>query len=297
MTTLYITGDKIGTFERAVFSGNNENAALAFPGSKQPAALGDASDTFRIEVRQTNGAEEARNGQFWDVYDADGKLLFANMNPKIDEFQGRAGSSHHVIFSDQKVVIDIHGLTNVYNNRNDDKGRLSFKCLQQAPCFLEWTEIELSSGKGMPVERLEIDAMLMAYGMETFEPYPVIRHITSHLVSEPLYEINDLIVTGQHRILFTNDKGETGLIRAKHHPGAVQRTYYKPQRVYSVFTDRQCVLMADGVWAASSKPGPELLKLVGPAEEAKLTEVLGDLDAYCADAPYPDMNKRGEIKK
>lgn len=291
MTTLYITGDKIGTFERAVFSGNNENAALAFPGSKQPAALGSASDNFRIEVRQTNEAEEAQNGQFWDVYDADGKLLFANMNPKIDEFQGRAGSSHHVIFSDQKVVIDIHGLTNVYNNRNDDKGRLQFKCLQQAPCFLAGTDIGVEEGV-IFVQDLVKGDMVVTDGKHAAR----VVHITSHLVSEPLYEIDGLIVTGQHRILYTKN-GVTGLIRAKHHPDAVERVYAKPQRVYSVFTDRQCVLMANGVWAASSKPGPELLKLVGPAEEAKLTEVLSDLAAYCADAPYPDMNKRGEIKQ
>lgn len=296
MTTLYITGDKIGQYGHATFTGNGALAALTLTGVRP---LGTKNDIFRIEVRQTNGATAFGNGQFVDVYDEDGKLLFSNMNPKHDEYQGRAGSTTHQLFSDQRVIIDIHGVgfgIEGYNLLNDDKGRLPFKCLQQAPCFLEGTLIQAIAGD-VPVEYLKAGDMLMSDRMETFEPYPVVRHITSHLVSEPLYEINGLIVTGQHRILFTNDKGETGLIRAKHHPAAVERVYDKPQRVYSVFTDRQCVLMANGVWAASSKPGPELLKLVGPAEEAKLTEVLGDLAAYCADAPYPDMNKRGEIKE
>lgn len=293
MTTLYITGDKIGQYGHATFSGNGPLAALTLTGVRP---LGTKNDIFRIEVRQTNGVQEFGNGQFVDVYDAKDKLLFSNMNPKHDEYQGRAGSTSHQLFSDQRVIIDIHGVgfgIEGYNLLNDDKGRLPFKCLQQAPCFLEGTEIKTAHFGSLAVEDLLEEDVLDCgeYGLH------VIAYITSHLTSEPLYEINGLIVTGQHRILFTNDKGETGLIRAKHHPAAVERVYDKPQCVYSVFTDRQCVLMADGVWAASSKPGPELLKLVGPAEEAKLTEVLGDLDAYCADAPYPDMNKRGEIKQ
>lgn len=292
MTTLYITGDKIGTFERAVFNGNGALAALTLTGVRP---LGGKNDIFRIEVRQPNGATEFGNGQFVDVYDDKGKLLFSNMNPKHDEFQGRAGSTTHQLFSDQRVIIDIHGVgfgIEGYNLLNDDNGRLAFKSLQQAPCFLEGTLVHSLWGDIIAVEKLTVDDVVVAVDGNIH----VIRHITSHLVSEPLHEINGLIVTGQHRILFTNDKGQTGLIRAKHHPQAHEAIFGKPQRVYSVFTDRQCVLMANGVWAASSKPGPELLKLVGPAEEAKLTEVLGDLAAYCADAPYPDMNKRGEIK-
>lgn len=162
---------------------------------------------------------------------------------------------------------------------------------QPVPCFLEGTEIECMTYGPVRVENL-----CKGVDLDGPEGWATVRHITSHLTSEPLYEINGLIVTGQHRILHTNAKGETGLIRAKHHPDAVQRTYDKPQLVYSVFTDRQCVLMANGVWAASSKPGLELLKLVGAKVESELTDVLGDLPTYCANVPYPDMNKGGEVK-
>lgn len=288
-TTIYLTGRQIGQYGQEHFTGNGPLASLTLTGVRP---LGDKNDIFKVVIEQTNGADTFGNGQFVSVYDEKGKLLFGRMNPKHDEFQGRAASTTHQVFSDQNVVIDLHGVgfgIEGYNLLNDDGGRLPFKCFQQAPCFLEGTLIWTVKG-GTYVEDMKAGDEV-----HTYDSSESVRYVTSHLVSEPMYEVFGLVVTGQHRIAYTNADGVDGLIAAKHHPEA-RVLPDDPQRVYSVFTDRHCILNADGVWCESSYPGPELRKLIGPEATGQLTDVLGDLDDYCAHPAAPFLNKHGRVK-
>lgn len=300
MTTITfpISGDRIAGYQTEIASGNGILASATVLDLRPFTSR----DVFTVKVEQTNGADGFRNGQFVTIYDKNGDILrnqvtgqlMERMNPRGDEFQDRAGSSHHQIFSDQNVLIDLYGVRSGlmnYNLLNDDGGRLPFKCFQQAPCFLEGTEILLHNGYTVEVEHVGVGRKIW-----TKDGYADVVYVTSHLVNEPLYEINGLITTGQHRILYTNDKGQVGLIRAKHHPQAHETIFDKPQRVYSIFTDRHCILNADGVWCESSYPGPELRKLIGPDATAELTDVLGDLDDYCAHPAAPFLNKHGRVK-
>jgi hypothetical protein len=100
--TLFFRGDQIATYGRLASGGNAEGVRVTMFGVE---TLGGPKDFFRVVVRQVNdGGDRFLNGQFVDVYDMDDNRVFSNMSPRHDEFQGRASSAGHQIFSGSKVL-------------------------------------------------------------------------------------------------------------------------------------------------------------------------------------------------
>lgn len=277
--TLYLTGDKIAKYDSLTFTGNNDQSVLTLNGAQ---ALGTHLDVFRIEVRQHNGAEAFQNGQWVAIYNPRGELVAEWMNPRHDEYQQRAASNHHQVFTDQRIVFDLDGTFGPYDGPRG--GKLPFKGLMSAPCFLIGTVID-----GVPVEHIRAGDTLMSSAGRV-----EVRYVKRHTTTDGMFMCREtgLIVTGQHRIFFKD-----GLVRAKQHPFFDPFHHGKAHEVVSIFTERHCILIADGCAAESSFPGPMLRQLLGPKETERMTAALGDLDAYCANKAAPFLNAQFQVMK
>ncbi len=80
--------------------------------------LGAADRTFRVVVRQVNpGETHFSNGQFVDIYawpetDPPERPLVRNLNPQHDQYQGRASSGGHEIFTNPaKILFQVDGVS------------------------------------------------------------------------------------------------------------------------------------------------------------------------------------------
>jgi len=111
---LFLTGDEIGTFTSLSSKGNSNGVQVSLSGVEP---LGTIHDVFKLVITQTNGGTEFANGQFVAVYsypesDPPEPPLYSGLNPQHDQFQGRASSAEHQIFTNPaKIVIDLNGVT------------------------------------------------------------------------------------------------------------------------------------------------------------------------------------------
>ncbi|ROT97985.1 Hint domain-containing protein [Histidinibacterium lentulum] len=159
MIELFLTGDQLGTYSSVSSSGNSNGISVTLAGV-QP--LGTSSDVFRVVVRQVNaGQTEFSNGQFVDIYawpdsTPPGPPLYSSLNPQHDQFQGRASSAEHQIFtSPARIVFDVNGVTSgtmqygpgLHPPREE---KLSFEAFPSDPpvfpCFAAGTLIETATG-------------------------------------------------------------------------------------------------------------------------------------------------------
>lgn len=121
MVTLYLRGDQIATYAGLSAGGNGDAMQVTLTGV---APLGAATDIFRVVVTQVGpGQTTFLNGQFVAIFphpdtDPPAPPLFVGLNPQHDQFQGRASSDIHQIFtSPAAIVFDVNGLaagTKVY---------------------------------------------------------------------------------------------------------------------------------------------------------------------------------------
>lgn len=163
---LFATGDQIATYASLSSSGNANGVQVELF-DVEP--LGSPTDVFRIEVRQVNAGQSTfQNGQMVDIYawpesDPPGPPLFSNLNPQADQFQGRASSSDHQVFtSPSNIVFDVNGLepgTVQYGPGREPPRdeQLSFDAFPSeppfVPCFAAGTLIEAEDG-ARPIETL-----------------------------------------------------------------------------------------------------------------------------------------------
>ncbi len=114
---LFFRGDQIASFtdyEQKGGYGNGVQVDLTGVNT-----LGGPEDIFRVVVRQVNpGQSFFQYGQFVDIYawpdpepPEQPVPIYFGMNPRNDEFQGRASSSGHMIFTGAKVVFYVGGIT------------------------------------------------------------------------------------------------------------------------------------------------------------------------------------------
>lgn len=305
--TLYLTGNQIGTYTGISSNGNNEGIKVYLDGV---APLGDATEVFRVVIRQTNGQSEFRNGQFVDIYtwsptDTVGTLLYSSLNPRDDEFQGRASSTEHNIFridQDTGIVIDLNGISSTelrYGPGGLDlprNGRLPFDAFPSTPphvpCFVAGTMIDTASGPraietlrpGDLVRTLDHGLQPLRWigtrtvsGMGHFAP---VRIAASALGND-----DDLQVSQQHRMLLRGWRAElmTGaaevFVAAKHLVnGDTIRLNPAPTVTYThIAFDAHEIVLAAGIPSESLFLGPVALDALGPAARGELLAIFPEL--------------------
>jgi hypothetical protein len=154
MLELYLYGNQIGTYTGLTSSGNANGVRVNLTGV-QP--LGSATQVYRIVVTQVSpGQTTFRNGQQVAIYTwPDNVLVTSGLNPQHDQFQGRASSGTHQIFTNQRYFIDLNGITGptVQYGPGANPPRaedLPFSALMQTPppvpCFVAGTLIACLDG-------------------------------------------------------------------------------------------------------------------------------------------------------
>ncbi len=282
MIELYLRGDQIATFTGLSSSGNANGVKVTLTGV-QP--LGTASDTFRVVVTQVGPGQTAfLNGQMvaihaWPDSDPPAPPLFSGLNPQHDQFQGRASSDGHTIFtSPAQVVFDVAGLaagTKQYGpgvNPPRDQ-QLPFAAFPgeppAIPCFAAGTRMATPDGP-RPVERLRAGELVVTLdggprplrwvggatvaGIGPFAP----------VVFAPgaLGNVRPLVLSALHRVLIDDWRaqlyfGEDAVLVAARHlvgwPGVVRRMVPRITYVHLLF-ERHEIVLAEGVRCESLHP-------------------------------------------
>jgi hypothetical protein len=278
--TLFFRGDQIATFSGLTSGGNADDMRVTLFGVE---TLGGPEDVFRVVVRQVNdGDDRFLNGQLVDVYDMDDNLIFSDMSPGHDEFQGRASSTEHQVFSGSNVLFSVDPIVRDANDVVQfgpglDPPRdtqLSFDAFPTVvPCFVEGTRIATPDGE-VPVEALRPGDLVLTRDRG---PQPVRwvgrRAVPGRGVMAPvevgagrLGARRPLLVSPQHRLLIRDSRAELlfgvaevlapalGLV-----DGTTVRRRAMPRVVYvHLLLDRHEILLAEGCAAESLLPGMRL---------------------------------------
>jgi len=300
---LYVTGDEIGTYSGNSMSGNSNGVKLKLF-DVEP--LGAPDEVFRIVITQTNGADSFQNGQFVSVYahpDDGSGPLFESLNPQHDQFQGRASSSEHQIFtSPDNIVIDINGLTEgtmqygpgLYPLRSE---KLPFSNLSDdppsLPCFTAGTRIATPGGPraiedlrvGDRVSTADHGAQVIRWigarqvaGTGAFAP---IRFDTGAIGNQ-----RPLRVSPQHRMLISGWRAEIlfgqseVLVAAKHlvNDRAIRPDPCATVTYLHMIFDRHEVVFAEGVPTESLHLGTVAMGGLDRAARAEVLSLFPELD-------------------
>lgn len=306
--TIYLTGDQIATFTALSATGNNDGMKVELGGVT---TLGSSTDIFRIVIRQVNSGQSAfTNGQFVDIYtwsesDTAGTLLYANLNPQHDQFQGRASSTQHNIFTtggNTGLVFDVNGITtpdlrygpgglNLPRN-----GQLPFNAFPgtppPVPCFVAGTLIDTASGPraietlrpGDLVRTLDHGLQPLRWigtrtvsGMGHFAPV--------RIAAGAMGNNDDLQVSQQHRMLLRGWRAElmTGaaevFVAAKHLVnGDTIRLDPAPTVTYAhIAFDAHEIVLSAGIPSESLFLGPVALDALGAAARGELLAIFPEL--------------------
>ena len=110
MLELFLFGDQIATYTGVTSSGNANGTQVALSGVQ---TLGASTDVFRVVVRQINAGQDGfQNGQRVDIHSwPDNTLIVQDLNPQHDQFQGRASSGSHQIFTNANYAFDLGGFS------------------------------------------------------------------------------------------------------------------------------------------------------------------------------------------
>lgn len=301
---IFATGDEIGTYSSPSSSGNSNGTRVTLQGVEP---LGSATDVFRIVIRQVNSGDDLfTNGQFVDIYawpdtDPPSPPIYSSLNPQHDQFQGRASSAEHQIFTGTNIVFDVNGVTEGtmqygpgFNPPRDQQ--LSFDTFSPDPpvfpCFAAGTLIEAQGGP-RPVETLSVGDLVLTADND-FQPIRWIGqravigrgNMTPILIrAGALGNYRDLLVSPQHRMLIADWRAEMYfakpqvLVAAKH---LVNGTTIRPaprDRITYVHLafDRHEVIYAEGCPSESLHLAAESLITLGPRALAELQQIFPDL--------------------
>lgn len=258
-------------------------------------------------IRQVNaGASDFLNGQRVDIYafpdtTTPPEPLFRDLNPQHDQFQGRASSGEHQIFTNQNVFFDVDGV----NSGRMDYGpganpprneQLPFDAFPNTPpgvpCFVAGTLIDTASGP-RAIETLRPGDLVrtLDHGMQP------LRWIGTRTVSgmghfAPVRIAagaigNDhvLQVSQQHRMLLRGWQAElmTGAAEvfaaAKHLVnGDTICLNPSPTVTYThIAFDAHEIVFAAGIPSESLFLGPVALDTLGPAARGELLAIFPEL--------------------
>ena len=303
---LFATGDQIGTFSSHTMSGNANGVQVSLSGVQ---ALGTSSDVFRIVVRQANsGASHFSNGQMVDIYpwpdtDPPSPPLYSSLNAQHDQFQGRASSGGHQIFTDSaRVVFDVNGITpgNMQYGPGFDPPRdqqFAFNNFPSDPpafpCFAAGTLIDTADGP-RAVETLRPGDQVRTAD-HGFQPLRWIgqRRVSGRGKLAPILikagaldNSRDLLVSPHHRMLVRGWQAEMYfgdpevLVAAKHlinHSTILPCPMAQVTYVHLAF-DRHEVIFAEGCPSESLHLASEALATLDHDALAELESIFPELD-------------------
>jgi hypothetical protein len=293
---LYIQGNQIAKYASVTSGGNGDGMQVNLSGV---AALGTASDTYRIVVSQVNSGQSVfQNGQWVSIYTYPGnELVVSQLNPQDDQFQGRASSATHMIFTNPSgYVIDLNGITEGTMRFGPGYAppraeRLPFNGLPSEPplttCFTPGTQIRTAEGS-TAIEDLQPGDRVWTRdnGLQT------LRWVGRRQVAGigPLAPVSiaagtfgnrvALRVSQQHRILVSDWRAQVWfglpevLVAARHlvDGKAVQITPVPQVDYLHLALDRHEVIEADGMLTESLYLGDmALMGLSAPARREILT--------------------------
>lgn len=300
---LFVTGDEIGTYSGYSMSGNSNGVKLTLSGVDP---LGAPDEVFRVVITQANGADAFQNGQFVSVYaypDDGSGPLFEQLNPQHDQFQGRASSSEHQIFtSPDNIVIDINGLTEgtmqygpgLYPLRSE---KLPFSNLSDdppsLPCFTAGTRIATPGGP-RAIEDLRVgDRVSTADHGDQIIRWIGARQVAGIGAFAPIRfeagaigNLRPLRVSPQHRLLISGWHAEMlfgqseVLVAAKH---LVNETTIRPDPTRTVtylhmIFDRHEIVFAEGVPTESLHLGTVAMGALDCAARDEVLSLFPELD-------------------
>jgi len=305
--TVFATGDEIATYTSRSMTGNNDGVQLTLDGVQ---TLGSSTDVFRIEIRQiNNGTDTFSNGQFVDIFahpdTSDPPVpLVSNLNPQHDQFQGRASSGEHQVFTQPaNIVFDINGITSgtIQYGPGFDPPRseqLDFGAFSSDPpsfpCFAEGTLIETATGP-LPIEILKIGDLVKTRD-RGLQPIAWAGHARVdgsgnaapvRIPAGALDNWRDLYVSPQHRILRTDTRAELYfgdaecLVAAKHLIGLNGITSSPRHAVtyHHILCPNHEVILSEGLPTETLHLGHMALDLLGPAARAEIAACAPDAAA------------------
>lgn len=303
---IYLTGDQIGTYTSVSSTGNNNGIKVELDGVT---ALGSESDVFRVVIRQVNDGDPAfLNGQFVDIYawpdsDPPAPPIYSSLNPQHDQFQGRASSGQHQIFtSPANIIFDLGGVGSGslrYGPGGRDYPRqeqLPFESFPPdpptAPCFAAGTLIETAAG-ARPVETLRpgelvrtLDNGLQPIRWAGTRQVPGIGPLAPvQIAAGALGNDADLLVSQQHRILLRGWRAEMHfcqhevLVAAKHLVNGKTIRLLPCRRItYAHLAfERHEIIIAAGIPSESLFLGKMALGSMGPQARGELLSVFPEL--------------------
>ena len=301
---IFATGDQIGTYTGLSSSGNSNGMRVNLQGVQ---ALGSSTDVFRIVIRQVNNGDDLfRNGQFVDIYawpdtSPPSPPLYSSLSPRHDEFQGRASSGTHQIFTGANLVFDVNGITagsmQYGPGFNPPRAeQLSFSTFPPTPpvfpCFAAGTLIDTASGPRQ-IEALRPGDLVVSadHGLQP------LRWIGKRAVpgrgdlapirikAGALGNARDLTVSPQHRMLLQGWQAELYfgvpqvLVAARHlvNDSTIRRCPQTRITYVHLAFDRHEVIYAEGCPSESLHLGPESLAALGCDSLRELTRIFPEL--------------------
>ncbi len=302
---LFLRGDQIATYQGLTSGGNSNGVRVQLTGV-QP--LGTADQIFRVVVRQDNPNDPFfNNGQFVDIYawpdsDPSGPPLFSNLNPQHDQFQGRASSGTHEIFTNPaNVVFQTNpiapGTLQYGPGYNPPRAeRLPFNAFPDeppmVPCFVAGTLIDTAQGP-LRVERLRPGDRIITYdgGMQRLawvgrRRVDGIGRLAPICISAgALGNQRDLWVSPQHRLLIRDWRAEMlfgvpeVLVAAQHLVNGTDITQCPRERITYVHLlfDSHRIVYSEGIPSESLHPGHLAMGAFGAVARAEVLELFPDL--------------------
>lgn len=297
----YVTGDMVGTYASLSTPGNDNNGNGMKVTLDGVEPLGTSSDIFRIVIRQVNtGDTQFSNGQFVDIYaypdsDPPADPIYSSLNPQDDQFQGRASSADHQIFTQpENIVFDLNGVTagsRQYgpgaNPPRDEK--LSFESFSDDPpvfpCFTAGTLIDTSTGR-RPIEAILPGDLLwtLDHGLQPVDwvgrrTVPGLGQMAPiEIAAGALGNRRKLVVSPQHRMLVCDWRTELYfgqpqvLVAAAHlvNGTTIRQVPHKRVSYVHVAFERHMVIFGEGIPSESLHLGAMALRTMNPAQRAEI---------------------------
>lgn len=301
MIELFIRGNQIATYASLSSSGNSNGMRVLLSGVEP---LGGSEDVIRVVIRQVNPGQSAfQNGQFVDLYSwPDGAPITQGLSPQHDQFQGRASSGTHQVFTNGRYVIHLAGIeggTLQFGPGSDPprSENLSFSNLLQdpppPPCFVAGTPILTPKGwrdvralrPGDLVQTLDNGAQPILWRHERTVPgsgaFAPIRLAPGLMGNDAA-----LLLSPQHRLLLSCPLAEMlfgrhqVLVQAQHmlaHPGADRHPLAEVTYVHLLF-ERHEIVNARGAPVESLHLGPYAVDQLLAPSLTELVDLLPDLE-------------------
>lgn len=303
---LFLRGDQIGTYSSVTSSGQSNGTKVILNGVEP---LGDADTCYRVVITQVDSDDiEFQSGQQVSIYPYPDTVpasppLFTNLNPQHEQFNGRASSETHQIFSQpSKVVIDYDGLTSgtlQYGpgaspplDLNLDFGAFP-STPPDVPCFAKGTLIETDIGP-LPIETLKAGD-LVGTAEHGLQPIRWIgrREVSALGEFAPIVfeagaigNFRRLVVSPQHRMLVDDWRASLYfaeskvLVAAKHLVnGATIRVQPMPAIVYlHMIFDRHEIVFAEGIPTESLHLGDMALNSFDQEARAEVMALFPELE-------------------